>query len=82
MRSWRSPARDRLYLTDAAGFSEGAGFRYPSRFIFDVDKPLLRYEAELPDDIIKIWADNGFGLDAWNEFNPNVTFAWGPESDT
>ena len=27
------------------------------------------------------WADNGFSMDAWNEFNPNASFTWGPEDD-
>lgn len=27
------------------------------------------------------WADNGFSMDAWNEFNPNTSFTWGPEND-
>ena len=24
------------------------------------------------------WADSGFGMDAWAEFNPDVPFSWGP----
>jgi hypothetical protein len=27
------------------------------------------------------WADNGFGMDAWTEFNPNASFTWNPEDD-
>ena len=47
-------AKDRLYLTDSeSGESvSGFGFRYPSRFIFDVDKDLLHYENELPEQLV------------------------------
>ena len=45
-------AQHRLFLTEAEGFSEHAGGRYPSRFIFDIDKPLLKYEVELPAQLV------------------------------
>jgi len=45
-------AQKELYLTEAEGFSQHAGGRYPSRFIFDIDKPLLNYEVELPPQLI------------------------------
>ena len=45
-------ARKELYLTEAEGFSQHAGGRYPSRFIFDIDKPLLNYEVELPPQLL------------------------------
>ena len=45
-------ARKELYLTEAEGFSQHAGGRYPSRFIFDIDRPLLNYEVELPPQLI------------------------------
>ena len=45
-------AQKLLYLTEAEGFSQHAGGRFPSRFIFDIDKPLLNYEVELPPQLI------------------------------
>ncbi len=41
-----------LFFTEAEGFSQVAGGRYPSRFIFDIYKPLLKYEVELPAQLI------------------------------
>ena len=45
-------AQKELYLTEAEGFSQHAGGRYPSRFIFDIDKPLINYEVELPPQLL------------------------------
>ena len=45
-------AQKELYLTEAEGFSQHAGGRYPSRFIFDIDRPLLNYEVELPPQLL------------------------------
>ena len=45
-------AQKRLYLSEAEGFSKHTGGRYPSRFIFDIDRPLLNYEVELPPQLI------------------------------
>ena len=45
-------AQKELYLTEAEGFSQHAGGRYPSRFIFDINRPLLNYEVELPPQLI------------------------------
>ena len=45
-------AQKLLYLTEAEGFSQVSGSRYPSRFIFDIDRPLLNYEVELPKQLI------------------------------
>ena len=46
-------AMDKLYLTEAEGTVQGFGFRFPSRFIFDVDRKLLNYAVELPEHLIK-----------------------------
>lgn len=46
-------AMDRLYLTEAEGISTTNGFRFPSRFIFDVDRNLLNYAVELPEHLLK-----------------------------
>lgn len=45
-------AQKMLFLTEAEGFSQNAGGRFPSRFIFDIDKPLLNYEVELPAQLV------------------------------
>ncbi len=45
-------AQKELYLTEAEGFSQHAGGRYPSRFIFDIDKEFLNYEVELPPQLL------------------------------
>lgn len=44
-------AKDRLILTEAEGNTQSFGFRFPSRFIFDVDKPNLKYLVELPSNL-------------------------------
>ena len=46
-------AMDRLYLTEAEGTLKGFGYRYPSRFIFDVDKKLLDYKTEIPERLVQ-----------------------------
>ena len=45
-------AQKLLFLTEAEGFSKHTGGRYPSRFIFEIDKELLNYEIELPPQLI------------------------------
>ena len=45
-------AQKLLFLTEAEGFSFVTGGRYPSRFIFDIDRPLLTYEKELPAQLV------------------------------
>jgi DNA helicase-2/ATP-dependent DNA helicase PcrA len=46
-----------LFLTDAEGRNLDGSYRYPSRFIFNVDKTLLAYTDELDDNLIHetIW---------------------------
>ena len=41
-----------LFLTDAEGRNFDGSFRYPSRFIFNVDKTLLIYTNELEDSLV------------------------------
>ena len=36
-----------LYLTEPEGRNLDGSYRYPSRFIFDIDPPLLKYTSEL-----------------------------------
>ena len=45
-------AQKLLFLSEAEGFTNHAGGRYPSRFIFDIDKKLLNYEVELPPQLL------------------------------
>lgn len=44
-------AQDKLFFTEAEGTVQGFGYRYPSRFIFDVDKNLLNYLVEIPEHL-------------------------------
>lgn len=45
-------AQKGLYLTDAEGRNLDGSYRYPSRFIFNIDKELLEYTDELPESLI------------------------------
>ena len=45
-------ARDRLYLSDAAGTNYDGSFRYPSRFLFNAEKENVSYAVELDPDLI------------------------------
>jgi len=45
-------AEKALFLTDAEGRNLDGSYRYPSRFIFNVDKTLLAYTNELDDSLI------------------------------
>ena len=40
-------AEQGLYLTEPEGRNLDGSYRYPSRFIFNIDRPLLRYTEEL-----------------------------------
>ena len=46
-------ARDRLYLSDAAGTNYDGSFRYPSRFLFNAEKVNLEYAVELDPDLVE-----------------------------
>jgi DNA helicase II / ATP-dependent DNA helicase PcrA len=41
-----------LFLTDAEGRNLDGSYRYPSRFIFNVDKKLLTYTTELDESLV------------------------------
>lgn len=45
-------AEKALYLTDAEGRNLDGSYRFPSRFIFDIDKNLLAYTAELDRSLV------------------------------
>ena len=46
-------ARDRLWLTDSQGRNLDGGYRYPSRFILDIDTPLLERINEPEESFIR-----------------------------
>jgi len=46
-------AEQALFLCDAEGRNLDGSYRYPSRFIFNVDKPLLHFTAELADSLVR-----------------------------
>lgn len=45
-------AKKALFITDAEGRNLDGSYRYPSRFIFNVDKDLLVYTDELDDSLV------------------------------
>jgi DNA helicase-2/ATP-dependent DNA helicase PcrA len=45
-------AEKALFLTDAEGRNLDGSYRYPSRFIFNVDKTLITYTDELDDRLV------------------------------
>jgi len=45
-------AEKALYLSDAEGRNLNGSYRYPSRFIFNMDKALLAYTGELDDSLV------------------------------
>ena len=44
-------ARDRLFLSDAAGTNYDGSFRYPSRFLFNAEKDNIEYVVPLDPDM-------------------------------
>ena len=42
-----------LFLSDNEGRNADGSSRVPSRFIFDIDRPLLEYTAELPGSLVR-----------------------------
>lgn len=45
-------AKDGLFLSDAEGLNHDGSFRYPSRFVLDIDKTLIDYAVELPESLV------------------------------
>jgi DNA helicase-2/ATP-dependent DNA helicase PcrA len=45
-------AEKALYLTDAEGRNLDGSYRFPSRFLFDIDKRLLAYTDELDESLV------------------------------
>ena len=46
-------AKDRLFLSDAAGTNYDGSFRYPSRFLFNAEEENLEYAVPLDPDLIE-----------------------------
>ncbi len=46
-------AKDRLFLSDAAGNNYDGSFRYPSRFLFNAEQENLEYAVPLDPDLIE-----------------------------
>ena len=46
-------AKDRLFLSDAAGTNYDGSFRYPSRFLFNAEEENLDYAVPLDPDIVE-----------------------------
>ena len=46
-------AKDKLFLSDAAGTNYDGSFRYPSRFLFNAEKENLDYAVPLDPDLIE-----------------------------
>ena len=46
-------ARDRLFLSDAAGTNYDGSFRYPSRFLFNAEHENLDYAVPLDPDLVE-----------------------------
>ena len=46
-------AEKALYLSDNEGRNVDGSSRVPSRFVFDIDRPLLQYTAELRESLVK-----------------------------
>lgn len=46
-------AEKRLFLSEAEGRNHDGSFRYPSRFLLDIDRKLLECTNELKDDLVR-----------------------------
>jgi len=45
-------AKDGLFLSDSEGLNHDGSFRYPSRFVLDIDKSLVDYAVELKESLV------------------------------
>ena len=46
-------AQEKLFITEAEGQNHGDGFRFPSRFIFDIGREKLNVVSEPPENITR-----------------------------
>lgn len=46
-------AEKRLFITDSEGRNHDGSFRYPSRFVFDIEREYIDYEAELDESLMR-----------------------------
>ncbi len=47
-------AENVLYLTDSEGMGLDSNMKYPSRFIFDIERDLLQYTVELSEELTEL----------------------------
>ncbi len=47
-------AENVLYLTDSEGMGLDSNMKYPSRFIFDIERELLQYTVELSEELTEL----------------------------
>ncbi len=47
-------AENLLYLTDSEGMGLDSNMKYPSRFIFDIERELLQYTVELSEELTEL----------------------------
>ena len=50
-------AQNALFLSDSEGYNFDNTFRSPSRFIFNIDKNVLKYETEIDVNLVKMTQD-------------------------
>ncbi len=46
-------AKDALYITVSEGMTLDGSIKYPSRFVFDIDRELIDYTAELSEELVQ-----------------------------
>lgn len=69
-------AEKALYISDAEGLNYDESFRYPSRFIFNIDRDVIDYARDLPKRLV----DDAMSYIAANESRicpPNTEFSVG-----
>lgn len=69
-------AEKALYISDAEGLNYDESFRYPSRFIFNIDRDVIDYVNDLPQRLV----NDAMGYIAANEARicpPDTAFAVG-----
>ena len=65
-------AKKRLFLTESEGIGVKGYLKVPSRFIFNIEKSLLNYINEVPDEIMKNYSEQVFDYDESGIGKPEV----------
>lgn len=66
-------ARDRLFLSDAAGNNYDGSFRYPSRFLFNAEKENVDYAVPLDPDLEDRALEQIHRTEDWAERKPQTS---------